>query len=210
MKSTLTVLLGILFFIGSASAQKMSAYLSFHGGFATAKGYDAKLSSGLGLDMEMHLAGRVHLDVKPTINFRGYNGSNLVTTVKATYLDLPVNLEISLDQNKNHLFIGGGPYIGFALAGKYKSNLSTSMNTDWQKMKFGESLTDNRSPIDYGLNFTAGGFVAGYNHNIKVGVQSQIGLKNVVPKDAQNSTNTFNINLRNITAYIAFGLTKNK
>lgn len=210
MKSILTSLLGLVFSISTVTAQKISTYLTLHGGFGTAKGYDAKLSSGIGLDMELHLGSRAQLNVKPTINFRGYNGSMLVSTVKATYLDLPVNLEINLDQNKNHLFIGGGPYIGFALAGKYKSNLSTSLNTDWQKMKFGESLTDNRSPIDYGVNFTAGGFLSGFNHNIKVGVQSQLGLKNVVPKDAQNSTNTFNINLRNITAYIALGLTKNK
>lgn len=210
MKSTFFLFIAVLFIFGTATAQKISTYLTFHGGFASAKGYEAKLSSGIGLDIEAHLARQAHIDLRPTINFRGYNGSNLVSAVKVTYLDLPVNIEFDLDQNKHHLFAGGGPYIGFAIAGKYKNNLTSSLNTDWQKIKFGESVTDNRSPVDYGFNLNIGGYLKGYNHNFKFGVQSQIGLKNVVPKDAQNLPNAFDLNLRNFTAYLAFGLTKNR
>lgn len=198
------ILSGIM--CSNVTAQKMNTYLTLHGGFASAKGYEAKLSSGLGLDVEIRIKNRAHLNLRPTVNFRGYNGSSLVSTIKVTYIDLPVNIEVDLDDNPNHVFIGAGPYIGFAIGGKYKNNLTTSGNTSWQKINFGEGLTDNRSPVDYGFNLNAGALLRGHKRNFKVGVQSQIGLKNVVPEERQNTTNTFEINLRNFTAYIAVGL----
>lgn len=207
MKKITAVLFTVFIVFNSASAQKVSTFLTLHGGFASAQAKDAKLSSGIGLDFQLKLTERIHFHLKPTLNSRGYNGTALVSTVKATYADLPITIEADLDGNKAHLYVGGGPYIGFAVAGKYKSNLTTG-NTEWTKMKFGETANDNRSPMDFGLNLNVGAAIKGYNRDFKAGIQTMFGLKNVVPKDVQ--TNNSAIKLRNITAYLAFGLTKRK
>jgi Outer membrane protein beta-barrel domain len=210
MKKVIAVLFAACLCSAAASAQKVNTFLSFYGGFASAQAKDAKLSAGIGLDCQFNLTSRLHFNLKPTINSRGYNGTLLVSTVKVTYIDLPVNIEADLDGNKVHLYAGAGPYIGFAITGKYKNNLTVSGNTDWIKMKFGETINDNRSPLDYGVNLNIGALIPGYNRDLKAGIQTMFSLKNVVPKDAQSQPNTAAIKLRNISAYIAFGLTKRK
>jgi Outer membrane protein beta-barrel domain len=195
--------------VNAVSAQKISTFLTLYGGFAAAQAKDAKLSSGIGLDFQFKLTEKLHFNLKPTFNARGYNGTALVSTVKATYVDLPLNIEADLDANKARLFIGGGPYIGFAIGGKYKSNLTTG-NTAWTTMKFGESVTDNRSPVDAGFNLNVGALIEGYSRDFKAGIQTMVGVRDVTPKDAQDLPNASPIRLRNISAYLAFGLTKRK
>jgi Outer membrane protein beta-barrel domain len=207
MKRIVIVLLTAITLFNTAGAQKLSTFLTIHGGFASAQGKDAKLSSGIGLDFQLKLTQKLHFNIKPTLNSRGYNGTALVSTVKATYIDLPINLEADMDGNKAHIYVGGGPYVGFAIGGKYKSNLTTG-NTEWTTMKFGETVNDNRSPMDVGLNLNVGALFPGYSRDFKAGIQTMIGLRNVVPKDAQ--ANNSEIKLRNITAYLALGLTKRK
>lgn len=207
MKRIVIVLLTAITLCNTAGAQKLSTFLTIHGGFASAQGKDARLSSGIGLDFQLKLTERLHFNIKPTLNSRGYNGTALVSTVKATYIDLPINLEADMDGNKAHIYVGGGPYIGFAIGGKYKSNLTTG-NTEWTTMKFGETANDNRSPMDMGLNLNVGALFPGYSRDFKAGIQTMVGLRNVVPKDVQ--ANNSEIKLRNITAYLAFGLTKRK
>ena len=209
MKQITSVLFTVVILFNSVNAQKVSTFLTVHGGFASAQAKDAKLSSGIGFDFQLKLTERLHFGVKPTLNSRGYNGTALVSTVKATYVDLPISLEADLDGNKAHLYLGGGPYIGFAVAGKYKSNL-TAGNTEWTTMKFGETAADNRSPMDIGINLNVGALMEGYSRDFKAGIQTMLGLRDVTPKDAQSLAGASPIRLRNITAYLAFGLTKRK
>ncbi|MDX1938034.1 MAG: outer membrane beta-barrel protein [Flavihumibacter sp.] len=199
----------LFFIIGAATsllAQKPQVYITLSGGFGSAKGKDAKLSSGIGTEFLLPFSEKVGLNVKPTINFRGYNGTALISTVKATYFDVPVMFEFAADDNKNHLFFGLGGYVGFALGGKYKNNNGTGGG--WQKLKFGEAVTDNRSPLDYGIALSVGGYWETYHRSVKFGLQPMLGLKNVVPKASQNLPNATDIKLRNISLYLAIGLSK--
>lgn len=196
----------LLIYFTASQAQKHSFYGSLHAGLASSQGHEAKLSSGLGVELEARLSERFYIVARPTLNFRGYNANLQVNSVKATYLDFPVTLESLLGEPaKMNLFIGAGGYFGVALAGKYKTNLSFN-STEWQPLKIGESLNDNRSATDYGLSFNGGFRFAGGSRVIKMGVQTQWGLKNVVPLDAQDATNNNPIRLRNITAYLSLAI----
>lgn len=203
-KSGLVIILFISFI--TSQAQKHSVYGALHAGLASSQGREAKLSSGVGIELEARLSERFYIVARPTLNFRGYNANLQVNSVKVTYLDFPVTLESLLGEPaKMNLFIGAGGYFGLALAGKYKTNLSFN-STEWQTLKIGESINDNRSSTDYGLSFNGGVRFAGGNRVVKMGVQTQWGLKNVVPKDAQDDSNNSPIRLRNITAYLSIAI----
>jgi hypothetical protein len=206
MKKIITTLLFAVGLIAAVLAQKPQVYATVYGGFASAKGKDAKLSSGIGIELLLPFSEKVGLNLKPTFNFRGYNGTALISTVKTTYFDVPVLFEFAMDDNNNHMIIGIGGYVGFALSGKYKNNNGTGGG--WQKMQFGEAVTDNRSPLDYGIALSVGGYWETYHRSVKVGLQPMLGLKNVVPKASQNTPNVSDIKLRNISLYVAIGLSK--
>lgn len=207
MKATVLFLVLLISLSHSTYSQKALALLTFHGGFGDATGQEAKLSSGIGADFDFELSDRVRFNLMPTLNARGYTG---LVVVKTTYIDVPVSFEFSLDDSPRHMFIGVGGYMGYALKGKYKNILSTTGNTDWQQISFGEETTDNRSNTDYGVLLSIGAFIPQYRGTIKAGIQIMHGLKNVVPKDRQDEPTSNDIKLRNITAYVAFSLFNKK
>jgi Outer membrane protein beta-barrel domain len=207
MKKILSFLLVISVFSYTAKSQKLTTFLTVHGGFASAPAKDAKLSYGFAADLDFAISKQVHFNFMPALNFRGYTG---LVTVKTTYIDLPVNIEFSIGESSKHVFVGVGGYVGFAIAGQFKNTLTTSGNTDWQKMSFGEKAADNRSPIDYGALINVGAYLPTNKGAVKAGVQTMLGLKNVVPKDRQNEPNTSKISLRNITAFVAFSIFNKK
>ncbi len=199
MKKIVGVILISIVTYSSTSAQKITTYVAGHLGIATAKSTSTsgnlRFSSGIGAELSLALAKKVNIVARPTINFRGYNNSSF--NLKATYFDIPLNIEINYFNVEDlSVYFGFGVYGGLALTGKYKN----SGASDWIKLKFGETTADNRSTTDFGLNFTSGL----YFNKVKMGIQYQSGLKNVVPKDRQ--TNGAEIKLRNFSAYLAVKL----
>jgi len=202
MKKLLVILIIATSLSNTCFAQKeIVTYFTGHFGLANAHYASGKSNSrfsfGLGAEFIKGLFKKFVLNVKPTLNLRGYEET--LTKVKATYFDLPVNIEYSLlYSDEIHFYIGAGLYGGVALGGKFQYNLN-----DWKKMSFGEGTADNRSRFDYGLNFTTGVKFA----NIKIGLQQMVGLKNVVPNDRQLTAND-EIKLRNFTGFIAYSFGK--
>lgn len=203
MKKIVSILFVITALNLNALSQNFMTLITMNGGFSGSQGKDSKLSSGLGLDFDLALSERVHFNVMPTLNFRGYTG---MVTVKPTYIDFPVCFQFSLDENEKHMFLGLGGYYGYALSGKYKNTLTVTGNTDWQKMTFGESAEDYQSKTDYGALLNIGGFFPTYKGAIKAGIQFMAGLKNVVPEARQEDEINNNIKLRSIKAYIEFSV----
>lgn len=203
MKKTILLILVLSAFQMHVFSQESRTFLTFNGGLSGSRAKDSKLSSGVGLDFDLALSERVHFNVMPTLNIRGYTG---LVTVKPTYIDFPVCFQFSLDENEKHMFLGLGGYYGYALSGKFKNTLTVTGNTDWQKMSFGESETDNRSKSDYGVLINIGAYYPGYNGAIKAGIQFMKGLKNVVPEARQGEDINNDIKLRSIKAYIEFSV----
>ena len=217
------ILASVLFLasVNTSHAQKkIAVYAAGNFGLAAAKlqpsgstTITSKLSGGLGMHLTGQLTKRVFVVAQPAVNFRGYVSSNAANKydVSATYIDIPAALEYHYSLFKDMkdgkddypFFIGAGLYGGFAVAGKYTDKY---LNDPSVKIKFGESATDNRSKTDYGLNFVAGlsindwGF-GNFKTNVRFGLQKQVGLKNVVPKDRQTGGNE--IKLRNLSLFVA-------
>ena len=124
------------------------------------------------------------LSVEPIIHNKGYtNGSN---KVNITYVDIPLNIEIvkvkSFITPDDLLTIGLGFYGGYAIGGKtLNGNNGTTQN-----VKFGDAKTDERSKLDYGVNFSTTLALATF---IEFGFNAQLGLNNVLPKDLQINGN---------------------
>lgn len=203
MKKIVVVILVMTALNLNVLSQDFKTFVTMNGGFSGSRAKDSKLSSGVGLDFDLALGDRVHFDVMPTVNFRGYTG---LVTVKPTYLDVPVCFEFSLDENEKHMFLGLGGYYGYTLSGKYKNTLTVTGNTDWQKMSFGESAEDNRSKTDYGALINIGAYFPTYSGAVKAGIQFMKGLKNVVPEARQGEDINNDIKLRSIKAYIEFSV----
>ena len=206
--------------ITAVAQQKWAAYIAGNFGVASAKlqpsgstTINYKISGGFGLHLAAQLTNRFFVVGQPGINFRGYVSSNSVNKydVGATYIDLPMALEYHYSLGKDFrdekdafpFFIGAGVYGGYAVAGKYTDKYTNDPSV---KIKFGESVSDNRSRTDYGLNFVAGltlnnwGF-GNFKTKLRFGLQKQVGLKNVVPKDRQAGGNE--IKLRNLSVFVA-------
>ena len=76
------------------------------------------------------------------------------------YIDVPIALKgkINVD-DKTNLFLSAGPYLGFGLTGKLKSEYSYNGETesDEEDIKFGsDEEEDDLQRLDYGLIFGAG------------------------------------------------------
>ena len=97
-------------------------------------------------------------------------------TVNINYLQVPVNAQYKLDLGGNALLLQAGPYFGFALSGKSKSE--TTFNGETEKtdfdIEFG-SKEDQTSPLDFGL-----GLGVGLQLNaIQIGLGYKLGLANL-------------------------------
>lgn len=102
--------------------------------------------------------------------------SNLKGRVSVNYVDLPVLFKTAINTDKGRLFIGAGPYVGYATGGRYKEDseviffnntitTETNERIDWDN--------SNYNRLDYGLKGTIGyeqmGFSieAGYDHGLQ-------------------------------------------
>lgn len=151
----------------------------------------SNFSGGFGVHLSYLILPSLHIVALPVYQQRGYMSSNIYHNydIRVSYIDIPIGVEYDFnapsskflgltDDDEKPLFIGIGLYEGFAISGNYTDKFT---NNPAEKTKFGESLTDNRSSTDFGLNFNVGLRI----RNFKIGIQKQLGLKNVVPTARQ-------------------------
>ena len=108
-----------------------------------------------------------HFAIQPGILFatQGYKVSESITipktgkvevkgTVNINYFQIPVNVLCKADFGGNLLLLQAGPYFGFALGGKAKSETTVEGETekDETDLKFG-SKEDQLKPFDFGLGY---------------------------------------------------------
>lgn len=94
---------------------------------------------------------------EPGSNLYIFEGSYKLNTM---YLEIPVNAILNFKLGSGKIFFGGGPYYGFGISGKIKteattttSSSSVSESTD-RDVKFGSNEDFKRG--DFGFNFLAG------------------------------------------------------
>jgi len=108
-----------------------------------------------------------------------YSGSATVSTL---YLEVPVNIVGRISAGSGNVFVGAGPYLGYALSGKTKSKVSVSgggmsfSDSSEEDMEFG-SGEDEMKRIEFGVNF-----LGGYElkNGLSVNFGYGLGLSNLV------------------------------
>jgi hypothetical protein len=142
---------------------------------------------GIGVNLKQKL-GPVLLYIDPRFMTYSHITNN---KSKTQYIQVPVSInllsfsksfvddEVNVGSVKSFKFgLNVGVYGAYAIGGKYVLNGT-------QKMKYGESATDNRSPIDFGLHtsLSFGSNVSSYRAYIQV----QRGFNNVIPSARVNN-----------------------
>ena len=221
MKKLFSLLLFVLVTISNIYAQsKLDIYAVGNFGMAKAiftpkkETISASFSGAIGSHLIYNFSNTIGLAIQPVLQAKGYESTQF--KVRATYLEVPINIEYSMGlrgligfdkfekKDKKPFFFGAGVYAGYAIGGKYIDKYQ--IGDPSTKIKFGEALTDQRSKTDYGLNFTLGMLLPAFNSLVRFGLQKQVGLKNVVPKNRQAKDGE--IKLKNFSLFIAYNLGK--
>ncbi len=195
------IMLSIVFatlFTNAFAQNKLTIYATGNYGVYKVKPsdiYTSAISSnssvGFGVHLSYTIIPNLYIVALPVYQQRGYMSSNIYHNydIRVSYIDIPIGVEYNFnapsskflgltDDDEKPLFVGMGLYEGFAISGNFTDKFT---NNPAEKIKFGESLTDNRSSTDFGLNFNIGLRI----RNFKLGIQKQLGLKNVVPTARQ-------------------------
>ena len=159
---------------------------------------------GVGAETFFKLKGiknDAQLVVNPNLSYIGTGYKTIVGgEIKVNYLliGLPICYEVFGLKSSNDmgLIIGAGPYVNVALNGKFK-NLASD---NFKKMSFGNSNADNRKSADVGLIIKSAVRVK----KLYMGLQYNVGLSNVIPKDRISNGNF--IKTRNLLFYASYSI----
>lgn len=145
---------------------------------------DNKLKTGfhIGVNAEIPLADEFYIQPGLLFSTKGAKGDDADDTkVNINYLELPVNFLYKPVLGTGKLLLGFGPYAGYAIGGKVKSDDGD------RDLEFESELSTNQvgqyfytfRRFDFGANL-----LAGYEFNNKFSVQlnAQLGLTNISPE----------------------------
>ena len=111
-------------------------------------------------------------------------GENVISTVRLSYLELPLNLIYKPALGTGHLLLGFGPYIGLGVGGEVKyeeGGLSEQQDVKFKNKVMATDADDVAyfKPLDAGANL-----LAGYEFNNKLSFQlnAQLGLTKINPE----------------------------
>ena len=138
---------------------------------------DAKTKTGfqIGVDYEIGIAPDFYF--APGLQF-STKGTNVDTKAVLNYFEVPLNLVYKPLLGDGNLIVNFGPYLGYAISGKYKNDIA---DTD---IEFGSDDTDNYKPFDMGANI---GFGYQLGMGLSFKLNAQLGLINILPEgDSDN------------------------
>jgi hypothetical protein len=110
---------------------------------------------------------------------------SLTGTYKLSYIELPLNFVYRGALGKGHIFLGFGPYVAYAIAGKSTLN---DENTTFEKDIVFKNTVENGDPYltVYAKRFDAGGNIfAGYEMagGLFLQLDTQFGMLKINPED---------------------------
>lgn len=136
--------------------------------------FDFGSNIGLSTGLELNVKGG-SLDLEGVFLGQPYTAES---EVRPMYLQVPA----VLTYRKNGFYAGVGPYIGFGIGGKIKTEVDAGGQSeeDSDTIEFGSDSGDSFASLDYGARLELG-----YEfNNIRVSASYNFGLANAVPKDA--------------------------
>ncbi len=144
--------------------------------------------------------------IQPGLSFVGKGGQSVVTmagansgsaTFKETisYLQLPINLLVSLKAGTGKFLMGAGPYVGFTFGGEKQISSNGAMTQQLDAIGINSNSTSNLQigsggdikTIDFGFDLQAGYQL---KNGFGINIGANIGLTNVDSKTGSNVTVT--------------------
>jgi hypothetical protein len=143
----------MIIFLSSSYAQK--GRFGFQAGGTLSwirggEGYpDSKIDFTAGVLFDIAVKNLV---IQPQLNYvtKGGVSDYYDSRLDLGYIEMPVNIYYR-QKPAQGFFIGGGPYFGFAVSGKIKSET----NGD-REIQFGNEYTDDYHRFDFGINLVSG------------------------------------------------------
>ena len=107
-------------------------------------------------------------------------------SVNLNYLQMPINAQLKLDLGSAIILLQAGPYLGYALSGKVKTEATFLGETEKEedKIEFGSDEGKMRA-FDFGVGFGAGVQFG----NFQVGLGYNLGLANLSNQDGATTRN---------------------
>lgn len=135
---------------------------------------DLKMLTGfhIGVDYEIGVAPDFYFAPGLQFSTKGTNIDFVETKAVLNYFEVPLNLVYKPLLGDGNLIVNFGPYLGYAISGKYKDDIA---DTD---IEFGSDDTDDYKPFDMGANI---GFGYQLGMGLSFKLNAQLGLINILP-----------------------------
>jgi hypothetical protein len=164
--------------------------------------YDPQIlpSFQAGAVVEFGLTESIALQSGVSVQGKGFKAEYTVLGLTFKSSANPVYLQVPLHilYKGNGFFVGVGPYVGYGITGKYKTDVGGQ--SDSENISFGNSEADDWSAVDFGVGAQAGVKLG----SIRIGAGYDLGLSNTVPKDSPSNLNIKN-GVINVFAAYMFG-----
>ena len=143
---------------------------------------DAKMRPGfhIGVDYEIGIAPDFYFAPGLQYSSKGTKAefSEYSEKTVLNYLEVPLNLVYKPLLGSGNLIVNFGPYLGYGIGGKYKSDEAD------EDIEFGSDAEDDFKPFDMGANIGFGYMLGG---GLSVKFNAQLGLINILPEgDSDN------------------------
>jgi hypothetical protein len=163
----------MIIFLSSSYAQK--GRFGFQAGGTLSwirggEGYpDSKIDFTAGVLFDIAVKNLV---IQPQLNYvtKGGVSDYYDSRLDLGYIEMPVNIYYR-QKPAQGFFIGGGPYFGFAVSGKIKSET----NGD-REIQFGNEYTDDYHRFDFGINLVSGYLLP---NGLQFAMNYSVGLNNI-------------------------------
>lgn len=161
---------------------------------------DFYLKSGfnLGVTTDFSISEKFALESGLLFSTKGYQAESfgIKRIINLNYLGIPIHAAYKINLGGTKLAIYAGPYVGYAISGKMRTNkavLGENGNSKEEKIKIGtDKLKDELRPFDWGLNI---GTAIEVKH-FTIGIQYGFGLANISvyrDNDAKVANRVFSI-----------------
>ena len=208
MKKVTVVIL--MFLMANMPSQNLQAQVSLRGGIniasmsanATEKNYqDYENQSIFGFQLALAMPFKVanNVAIQPEIVFIQKGGKSqhitnennkYISTFTSNYIEIPVSLKLGLGNTSGDgigFYVLGGPYVGIALNGKYKNELTVlGVASTSEKTVDYSSDTNQEKRIDWGFNVGAGLSLG----KMYLEGRYNLGINNLLDDNATNSSSS--------------------
>lgn len=155
-------------------------------------GYNITAFGDFGVGKNFFIQPGVSLQNKGTKRIDPTLSTTITQNIMA--IEVPINAVLRIPTgDAGALQISAGPYIGFNIDGKQKTETVVAGNTTKSEsdLKFGKTTSDNYSGTDFGANFGIGYRL---NNGFTINSNYGLGLTNMFPKDSQSGNNNKAVN----------------